>query len=161
MLWVKRIVCGIVALVLIICSIKLFQTNEQAWQALGCCLLISGITLAHIAIFQQLPKYNFWITLIAIGLAFILYSTNYRTTYEEAKIIENRLDNELEKSKNIETERLKSTPIFAPFSGFSVHLQIELSHRNKNVIINKGGDLSELPSDERKRACFALFLCQG
>ena len=65
------------------------------------------------------------------------------------------------KSKNIETERLKSTPIFAPFSGFSVHLQIELSHRNKNVIINKGGDLSELPSDERKCACFALFLCQG
>ena len=65
------------------------------------------------------------------------------------------------KSKNIETERLKSTPIFAPFSGFSVHLQIELSHRNKNVIMNKGGDLSELPSDERKCACFALFLCQG
>lgn len=102
MLWIKRIVCGIVALVLIICSIKLFQTNAQVWQALGCCLLISGITLAHIAIFQQLPKYNFWVTLIAIGLAFILYSTNYHTTYEEAQIIENRLDNELKKSKNIE-----------------------------------------------------------
>ncbi len=102
MLWVKRIVCGIIALVLIFCSIRLIQTNEQAWQALGCCSLILGITLAHIAIFQQLPKYNFWVTLVAIGLAFILYSTNYHTSNEEAQIIENRLNTELQKSKEIE-----------------------------------------------------------
>ena len=102
MLWVKRIVCGIIALILIFCSIKLIEDSAQAWQAFGCCLLVAGITLAHIAVFQQLPKYNFWITLIAIGLAFILYSTNYKTSAEEAQIIENRLDKELQKSRNLE-----------------------------------------------------------
>lgn len=102
MLWVKRIVCGIIALVLIFCSIRLIQTNEQAWQALGCCLFISGITLAHIAVLQQLPKYNFWVTLIAIGLAFILYSNTYHSSQEDIRVIENKLIKDTQKSSNKE-----------------------------------------------------------
>lgn len=79
MLWFKRIVCGIVALLLILLSIKLLQNQIQLWQALGLCVFVGGITLAHIAIFQQLPKYDFWITLIAIGLAVALYLTSSKS----------------------------------------------------------------------------------
>ena len=86
MLWFKRIVCGIVALLLILLSIKLLQNQIQLWQALGLCVFVGGITLAHIAIFQQLPKYDFWITLIAIGLAVALYLSSSKNFSQKETI---------------------------------------------------------------------------
>lgn len=67
MLWLKRIICGIVALIFIFIGARLIHGGEQVWQAIGFCILVGSITLAHIAIVQQLPKYNFWITLTAQG----------------------------------------------------------------------------------------------
>lgn len=63
------------------------------------CILVGGITLAHIAIVQQLPKYNFWITLTAAGLAYALYSTHNETLGQEKEIIDARLEYELEKAE--------------------------------------------------------------
>ena len=87
MLWLKRIICGIVALIFIFIGARLIHGGEQVWQAIGFCILVGGITLAHIAIVQQLPKYNFWITLTAAGLAYALYSTHNETLGQEKEII--------------------------------------------------------------------------
>ena len=88
MLWLKRIICGIVALIFIFIGARLIHGGEQVWQAIGFCILVGGITLAHIAIVQQLPKYNFWITLTAAGLAYALYSTHNETLGQEKEIID-------------------------------------------------------------------------
>lgn len=85
MLWLKRIICGIVALIFIFIGARLIHGGEQVWQAIGFCILVGGITLAHIAIVQQLPKYNFWITLTAAGLAYALYSTHNETLGQEKR----------------------------------------------------------------------------
>ena len=68
MLWLKRIICGIVALIFIFIGARLIHGGEQVWQAIGFCILVGGITLAHIAIVQQLPKYNFWLTLYILHI---------------------------------------------------------------------------------------------
>lgn len=99
MLWLKRIICGIVALIFIFIGARLIHGGEQVWQAIGFCILVGGITLAHIAIVQQLPKYNFWITLTAAGLAYALYSTHNETLGQEKEIIDARLEYELEKAE--------------------------------------------------------------
>ena len=101
MLWLKRIICGIVALIFIFIGARLIHGGEQVWQAIGFCILVGGITLAHIAIVQQLPKYNFWITLTAAGLAYALYSTHNETLGQEKEIIDARLEYELEKSRSL------------------------------------------------------------
>ena len=73
MLWFKRLVCGIVALMLIVISISLLG-NFGFWRILfGVLSLVSGITLSYIAIMQGVPKYSFWITLLAITLSVALY----------------------------------------------------------------------------------------
>lgn len=100
MLLVRRIICGIIALVLIVSGEMLINATQQLWQAIGFCFIIGGITLAYIAIKQHLPNYNFWITLIALGLAYSLYSVRIApVSEEEQKAITSRLDKELEKSK--------------------------------------------------------------
>lgn len=73
MLLIKRIICGAVALLFLIIGIMMIKNQIQLWQALGFCLFVGGITLAYIAIKQTLPNYNFWITLIALGLAYALF----------------------------------------------------------------------------------------
>ncbi|MBO5038779.1 MAG: hypothetical protein J6C85_04920, partial [Alphaproteobacteria bacterium] len=73
MLLIKRIICGAAALLFLIIGIMMIKNQVQLWQALGFCLFVGGITLAYIAIKQTLPNYNFWITLIALGLAYALF----------------------------------------------------------------------------------------
>lgn len=101
MLWLKRIACGIVALVLIFAGVSLIQSLQQLWQALGFCFFVGGLSLAHIAIMQQLPKYNFWITLIACGLAYALYMTRYTPTNASTEIATLQLEHELAESKPV------------------------------------------------------------
>lgn len=48
-----------------------------------------------------LPKYNFWITLTAAGLAYALYSTHNEMLGQEKEIIDARLEYELEKSRSL------------------------------------------------------------
>lgn len=102
MLFVRRIICGIIALVLVVSGAMLTNAAQQLWQAIGFCLIVGGITLAYIAIKQHLPNYSFWITLIALGLAYSLYSVRIApVSDEEQKNIASRLDKELEKSKMV------------------------------------------------------------
>lgn len=75
MLLMKRIICGVVAFTLLIVGAMLTKDSLQLWQAIGFCLFVGGITLGYIAIKQTLPNYSFWITLIAIGLAYSLFVT--------------------------------------------------------------------------------------
>lgn len=103
MLLVKRVICGIVALILGICGVMLVNTSMQIWQAIGFCLIICGITLAYIAIRQHFPTYSFWITLIALGLAYSLYFPS--VSQEKQTEIEAKLDKELEKSKLTSTKQ--------------------------------------------------------
>lgn len=97
MLLVKRVICGIIALVLIISGAMFTNASLQLWQAVGFCLIICGIALAYIAIRQHFPKYNFWITLIALGLAYSLYVSP--VSQEKQKEIDAKLDKELERSE--------------------------------------------------------------
>ena len=43
MLWLKRIICGIVALIFIFIGARLIHGGEQVWQAIGFCILVGGI----------------------------------------------------------------------------------------------------------------------
>lgn len=76
MLWFKRILCGIYALFLIVWGISLINSSHQFWFILGCVVFIAGLTLTHIAIRQKLPTYSFWITFVAICLAYVLLVQN-------------------------------------------------------------------------------------
>ncbi len=77
MLWVKRLVCGIVALMLIAIGISLLG-GLGVWRIIfGVIFLISGITLSYIAIMQGIPKYSFWITLVALVMSVALYKSYF------------------------------------------------------------------------------------
>lgn len=98
----KRILCGVMALICLWFGAWLIGNAQHLWQALGSCIFVGGITLAYIAIMQSLPNYNFWITLTAIGLAYVLYITHYPTVSDnEKQNIDLRLEQELEKSKQL------------------------------------------------------------
>lgn len=97
----KRILCGIIALILLIIGAKLTGNSNQLWLAVGLCLVVGGIALAYIAITMHAPNYNFWVTLTAIGLAYVLYLTHYASTPNDKAIIDTRLEKELEKSKQL------------------------------------------------------------
>ncbi len=100
MFLVRRVICGIIALVLAVSGAMMTNAASQLWQVTGFCLIIGGITLAYIAVRQHLPTYSFWITLIALGLAYSLYATHSAPVSEEQRqAISSRLDKELEKSK--------------------------------------------------------------
>lgn len=75
---IKRILCGLCALGLMLLGIKLLGAFSQVWQFLGGFSLIGGITLAYVAVMQGLPNYNFWVTLAAIGLAYAWYNAKYQ-----------------------------------------------------------------------------------
>lgn len=98
----KRTLCGIVALICLYLGAKLTTNAQQLWQALGFCIFVGGITLAYIAVMQHFPNYNFWITLIALGLAYVVYITHYSViSDEENQALDSRLEQELEKSKQL------------------------------------------------------------
>jgi endonuclease YncB( thermonuclease family) len=99
MLLFKRIACGIVAFLLLLAGIKLCYSILPLWCGVGALLSIAGITLAHVAIRQELPRYNFWMTLLALCLAFALYITNTESSAEKEDKISSRLDAELKKSE--------------------------------------------------------------
>lgn len=102
MIWVKRLICGVVAVILVIIAIIQINGSQQLWQAIGFCLLVGGITLGYIAIKQHLPNYSFWITLTAVGLAYALFMTRYSPiSEEEQQDVSARLEREIEKSKNL------------------------------------------------------------
>lgn len=102
MLWVKRIICGVIALAFIVLGIRLINGSEQLWQAIGFCFFVGGITLAYIAVMEHLPSYTFWITLTALGLAYALYTTKATPiSEEEQQIISSRLEKEMKKSKEL------------------------------------------------------------
>jgi len=115
MLWFKRAICGCVALACIILGFKLVNNAMQLWQTIGFCILVGGIALAYIAIRQQMPNYNFWVTLAAIGLAYALYATKYEISEEDkqekAVLLEEKIkeDKELmgQKAAQIKPEKKK------------------------------------------------------
>lgn len=83
MLVAKRLICGIFALILIIWGAMMTSNTQQVLQVLGFCIFIFGITLAYIAIKQNLPTYSFWITLLAMGLAYALLVTKNPSADDE------------------------------------------------------------------------------
>ncbi len=118
MLWMRRVVCGIIALsFIVIGGVLINDPNYPLWQAIGFCILVIGITLAYIAIRQHLPSYSFWITLMAIGLAYVLYITRFASVSEEQQqVISSRKEEKIEKDKKLlgkkephRTEKKKST----------------------------------------------------
>lgn len=119
MLWAKRILCGILALIAAFAGIQCFQSQTLLLQAVGFCFIIGGIILAHIVVVQRLPKYNFWITLIAAGLAYALYLV--QTTPDSIKKAETdaRLDRELSRSREMDKQPSRPSPKKKKSTGFN------------------------------------------
>lgn len=98
MLLAKRILCGGVGLFFIVLGAMLTNNHFFVWQGLGFCIFTLGITLVYIAIKQTLPNYSFWVTLIAIGLAYALLITkinlssveDFTETMENSSVEENK-----------------------------------------------------------------------
>lgn len=72
MFWIKRFFCGLLALFIIVWGAVMTNDSQSIWQIIGFLIFVAGITLGYIAVKQTMPRYNFWITLIAIGLAYCL-----------------------------------------------------------------------------------------
>jgi len=70
MFWFKRLLSGVLALFLVFLGITLFSYSEKSFQLFGAAVFVCGIILGYIVIRRRLPSYNFWITIIAIGLAY-------------------------------------------------------------------------------------------
>lgn len=87
MLIAKRLICGIFAFILIILGAMMTSHSMQVFQVLGFCVFIFGITLAYIAIKQNLPTYSFWITLLAMGLAYALLVNKNSSTDSETETV--------------------------------------------------------------------------
>lgn len=108
MLWVKRIVCGIVAISLIVFGGYLTTSDTQIIQTLGFCLSVVGIALMYIAIVQRMPNYNFWVTLVALGLGIALFmpkqfietETTETTKVESQEVEKKKVVNKKEKKKS-------------------------------------------------------------
>ena len=71
----KRFFCGLVALILLACGGMLLNSPHLTKLIISGIFLIGGATLGHVAIKQTMPSYSFWITLIAIALAYALFSS--------------------------------------------------------------------------------------
>lgn len=106
MLLLKRIICGIVALIFIVLGIMMINGEQQFWQAIGFCFFVSGITLAYIAVMEHTPSYSFWITLTAVGLAYALYTAKTTpVSEEEQQAHSSRLEKELARSKELMNDK--------------------------------------------------------
>ena len=79
----KRFLCGLIALVLLMCGGMLLNSPLLSKMILSGVFLTGGATLGHVAIKQTMPRYNFWITLIAIALAYALFSSKINSTSPE------------------------------------------------------------------------------
>ena len=145
MLWVKRLVCGVVALMLIIVSITLLS-GLGFWSILfGVIFLLTGITLSYIAIMQSIPKYSFWITLIALVLSVALYkayfpdiiASNDSTYSEQAK-----------KNKSKESKKIikKSNPLdaYPKISGSANFLSANVLYINGRYVKLFGVDAPDI-----------------
>ena len=130
MLWAKRLVCGIVALLIGGIGFYLITINTQIWQAIGFCLFIIGLALGYIAITQKLPKYNFWITLIAVGLCYALYATNNDST-SDSDIKHTKKDVVVKKESSVNKPRKRSKKSESKLSSFpKITGRIEIIHAN-------------------------------
>ncbi|MBR2273768.1 MAG: thermonuclease family protein [Alphaproteobacteria bacterium] len=91
MLWIKRIFCGSIALFLITLGVLIANDNHLVWWFVGGAIIISGIILAHITVKRSLPSYSFWMTIIALALAFALFAQNssffsYKNTLDGERV---------------------------------------------------------------------------
>ncbi len=104
MLWLKRILCGLVSLLMFIVGFMLIDSDYQAIKALAFCFLILGLVLSYIAIVQKLPNYSFWITIIALGLSCALIELKlFDKQAQENKptnVVEKTIDTSVEKNKD-------------------------------------------------------------
>lgn len=97
--WVKRVICGLCAILFLWLGVNFAGATDFFTKILGLCFFIGGISLTYVTIMQQFPRYNFWITLTAIILVYVLYVVHISPSAEEKELISSRLDAELEKSK--------------------------------------------------------------
>lgn len=106
MFWVKRFFCALIALVLIVSGAMLLNSPFVSRLVISGVLLISGAALAHVAIKQTLPSYSFWITVIAIALAYALFSSKI---HQPQDIDSLEAEQSVEKNVVVEEEQPKLT----------------------------------------------------
>lgn len=109
MFWIKRFFCGLVALVFIVFGAMLLNSPLTSRLIISGFLLIGGASLAHIAIKQTLPSYSFWITIIAIGLAYALFSSKMQKTSEGDTVTKMQYVKD-EPAPSTPSETVKQTP---------------------------------------------------
>jgi len=83
MFWVKKVLCGLSALIFIILGLVTVGSSQLFLSVLGFGALVGGLTLGHIAIKETLPSYNFWITFVAICLAYMLFINRNDSALDE------------------------------------------------------------------------------
>lgn len=79
MLFVKRILCGFVALFLIILGILISNDSNVVWFIIGGATAVLGFALVYVAIKQSAPGYNFLITIVTCFLAYSILYSNYES----------------------------------------------------------------------------------
>lgn len=101
MFWIKRFLCGLSALIFVVLGLITIGSSQQVLSVLGFGSLIGGLTLGHITIKQTLPTYNFWITFVAICLAYMLFIKRNDSDFEEQMVLAESQESAIEeKSQN-------------------------------------------------------------
>lgn len=113
MLWAKRLICGVVALMLITLGLG-FISNLSLWRVVfGSLFLITGLALSYIAITQNIPKYSFWITVFALVVSVSFYNTylsNEKTSTEEDIVVKKEISSHIEQKAKPKNNILSKYP---------------------------------------------------
>ncbi len=143
MLWVKRIVCGIVALMLIAIGITLLS-GFGFWRILfGTLFLLTGITLSYIAIMQGIPKYSFWITLVALALSAALYNSYFPKDASKNETAKAQEINKTEDKKKI-TKKVNPLDAYPKISGNATFLSANVLYINGRYVRLFGVDAPDI-----------------
>ncbi|MBR5598705.1 MAG: thermonuclease family protein [Alphaproteobacteria bacterium] len=147
MIWVRRVVCGVVALSLILFGGYLTSSDTQVIQALGFCLFVAGITLMYIAITQRMPNYNYWVTLVAIALGVALFMPK--------DFVENDVDNTdiTERKTAVHKDNEKSKLAFSLDKYPKISGSIDVVHANVFYISGRRVRLYGVDAPDNDQIC--------
>lgn len=159
MLFIKRFLCGFIALFLIILGILISNDSNVVWFVLGGATAVLGFALIYIAIMQSAPSYNFLITIVACFFAYSLFFYKYEnknpnpnTNTITTKTVEKQKEKPIKKKIIKKKKQGINLEAYPKISG-----QIEVIHAHLFRINNRyvrlygvdAPDNDQLCSDER------------
>lgn len=112
MLLIKRILCCLVAVFLVILGILVSNDKDITWFIVGGATAVLGFSLIYVSIKQSTPGYSFFVTVIACFLAYhMFFNRNITMTTTSSESGKNITDTRVNTEKNIEKKSVEAKKI--------------------------------------------------